>query len=191
MPMGEYDGQLSYLSYHNDHFGTVKGSGGQYNLATNNAISLTPDEPGEFSFEGGKIVEHWWGRVVGFDKFLRDEGGQMAGGSGNATLNEAEFSSLPGFVLTVLAAAPVDDDDPGDPDDSNDPDDPNNSGDPDDTSDPSDPKPGGDDEQTDPLTDGGSGCNQGFAGSLGAICAAALFAARGTNGVNGTKKGCR
>jgi hypothetical protein len=60
----------------------------------------------------------------------------MAGGSGNATLNEAEFSSLPDFVLTVLAEAPADEDDPSDSNDPNEPNDPNNPGGPDDTSDP-------------------------------------------------------
>ncbi|MDR3165793.1 MAG: fibronectin type III domain-containing protein, partial [Synergistaceae bacterium] len=157
MGSGAYEGKYSCVSYSNERLGTVEGYGGQYNLATNNAITLTLEDAGEFAFTDGKITEHWWGRVIGFDKFLRDAGGQMAGGSGNATLHTQDFSSLPDFTLTVLEEKPVEPEEPGEPEEPENPGEPESGkpeepGEPEEPEKPEEPQQPGDNGGGDPVT---------------------------------------
>lgn len=86
----------TYVSYTNDTLGEVRGYCKQWDLATNNTITITPTQAGTYTFHQGHIFSEWYGLELGQDKVRTvNESG------GIAPLVEGEFSFLPDFAITV------------------------------------------------------------------------------------------
>ena len=58
----------TFVEYSNDKTGTIKGYCNQWDLATNNTITVKLDEDGTYNFTDGKIFSQWWGSALGEDK---------------------------------------------------------------------------------------------------------------------------
>ena len=84
----------------------ARGYCSQWDLATNNTITLQLEQPGSLTLQNGKIESEWWGTELGTDKISTVTGGAEA--SVQPTF-KGDFSSLPDIELVVLPkdAAPV------------------------------------------------------------------------------------
>ncbi|MGM9530260.1 DUF4430 domain-containing protein [Intestinibacter sp.] len=93
----------TFVEYTNDIVGTVKGYCKQYDLATNNTITVTFDKEGSYKFTSGRIFTQWWGSELGADK------GEEGKGDPNlsAPQNERYFSSMPDFTIDVKEKDPT------------------------------------------------------------------------------------
>ncbi len=87
----------TFVEYTNDTLGTVKGYCNQWDLATNNTITVKFDKEGSYKFTSGRIFTQWWGSELGADK--GEEGSKDP--NLNAPQNERYFSSMPDFTIDV------------------------------------------------------------------------------------------
>lgn len=69
----------------------------QWDLATNNTITVRFDEAGQYNFINGCIDAYWWGDVLDSHKNRTCQGGQNIG----AVERRAICSSLPNFTINV------------------------------------------------------------------------------------------
>lgn len=90
----------TYVSYTDDTLGEVRGYCKQWDLATNNTITITPTQAGTYTFHQGHIFSEWYGLELGQDKVM-----EVNESGGIAPLVEGEFSSLPNFTLTVYGGS--------------------------------------------------------------------------------------
>ncbi len=88
----------TYVSYTNAAVGEVRGYCSQYDIATNNTITVTFADAGNYSFSGGHIYSMWWGDILGADKVREGVGTPNL----DAGTYEGNFSVLPDFTISVL-----------------------------------------------------------------------------------------
>ncbi len=77
------------------------GRSGQWDLATNNTISLTFDEAGSYTFDEGTIEMNWWGEAA--DAHKAKFNNAYAGGGSMSDQHQAFYSQLPSFTIDVAA----------------------------------------------------------------------------------------
>ena len=87
----------TFVEYSNDKTGTIKGYCNQWDLATNNTITVKLDEDGTYNFTDGKIFSQWWGSALGEDKKVQSEGKPNLA----ADTHEKYFSQMPDFSIDV------------------------------------------------------------------------------------------
>ena len=76
---------------------TFKGYCSQWDLATKNSFNVTFDEPGDYTFTGGRIFSSWWRSKLGADKGVYGQGDPNL----NAPILERYFCQLPDFTVKV------------------------------------------------------------------------------------------
>ncbi|MFI3297529.1 MAG: DUF4465 domain-containing protein [bacterium] len=100
-----WGGTATMVKYSNDILESVESNVSltQYSLATNNTISITFTEAGEYVFNNGYIEANWWGSALGADK------GETGDGYGAtvAPTGSADLSKMPAFKIQVLDSMPT------------------------------------------------------------------------------------
>lgn len=90
----------SFVKYQNSTLGTLKGYCNQWDLATNNTITVTFPEEGVYQFTNGRIFTSWWGSKLGSDKGMEGQGDPNLG----ADTLERYLCIMPDFSIEVSAA---------------------------------------------------------------------------------------
>lgn len=106
--MAAWGGIPTIVKYSNNSLGTVQSNIKltQYDLATNNTISIPFTEAGDYVFNNGYIEANWWGSALGKDKNASgDEYGASVAPTGSADL-----CKMPAFKIQVADSTPINDD---------------------------------------------------------------------------------